>query len=180
MATNQELTNQLVALTDSNNKLAQRLDLAEAELVRQKSLVAAAQGHGGQGGGAGVFDKKRLYPKELKEHTVFRTWAERFIAWMAMDSRNVATGFERATKVKEFIEPPVDESQKAYSEAIYGHLRMLTEGHKKAAKIVANVRGDNGLECWRRLSRKFDPQNATVHANKLQSIILLGAQNRVK
>ena len=98
MASNQELTNQLVALTDANNALAKRLDLAEVELVRQKGLVTAGQGHGGQGGGSGVFDNKRLYPKELKEHTVFRTWAERFIAWIAMDSRNMATGFERAAK----------------------------------------------------------------------------------
>ena len=70
--------------------------------------------------------------------------------------------------------------QKAYSEAVYGHLRMLTEGHGNAAKIMANAGGDNGIECWRRLTRKFHPQNDAVQANKLQSTILFGIQSRAK
>ena len=61
--------------------------------------------------------------------------------------------------------------QLAYSKAIYGHLRFLTEGFRKAAKIVRLVKGDNGLEAWRKLVRKFDPQNAEVHAAQLEHIV---------
>ena len=35
MASNAELTAQMVALTDANNALVARIDAAEAELVRQ-------------------------------------------------------------------------------------------------------------------------------------------------
>ena len=75
MASMAELTAQLVALTDANNALAARVDLAENELVRQKNLVGAGPAHGEHGGGSGVFDEKRLYPKNPKEHTVFQMWA---------------------------------------------------------------------------------------------------------
>ena len=59
-------------------------------------------------------------------------------------------------------------------------MRALTEGYRKAAKIVRLVKGNNGLEAWRRLTRRFDPQNPEVHAAQLEQIIMFGSQNTVK
>ena len=70
--------------------------------------------------------------------------------------------------------------QAAYSKAICGHLCALTEGFGKAAKIVRLVTDENGLEAWRKLVRKFDPQNAEVHAAQLEHIVTLGTRNAVK
>jgi len=56
----------------------------------------------------------------------------------------------------------------------------LTEGFRKAAKIVRLAKGDNGLEAWRKLVRKFDPQNAEVHAAQLEHIVTFGTRNVVK
>ena len=56
-------------------------------------------------------------------------------------------------------------------DATYGHRRALTEGFRKASKIVRLVRHENGLEAWRKLVRKFDPQNAEVHAAQLENIV---------
>ena len=72
------------------------------------------------------------------------------------------------------------DEQLAYSRALYGHLRALTENHKKAAKIIRLVGDDNGIEAWRRLMRRFKPQNAEVHAAQLQNIIMFGSEHRVK
>ena len=73
--------------------------------------------------------------------------------------------FKRAVKQDDPLDvfglPPI---QTACSKAIYGHLRALTGGFRKAAKIVRLVKDDNGLEAWRELVRKFDPQNAEVRA----------------
>ena len=95
MASIADLTAQVVALTAEVQGLNARLVVAE-----QASAGAAQQqqqGTGG-GGGSGVFDKKPLYPKELKENTAFRSWAERFVSWISMDNDDVGKAFARAAK----------------------------------------------------------------------------------
>ena len=42
------------------------------------------------------------------------------------------------------------------------------------------MKGDNGLEAWRRLVRKIDPQNAEVFAAQLEQIITFGTRNAVR
>ena len=153
MASIGELTQQVVVLTDQVQTLNDRLVVAE-----QNATAAQTQGAVSRGSDSGVFDKKRLYLKELKDSMSFRSWSERFLAWIAMDNADIGQAFKKAGKQ----DVPLDVSglsgmQTAYSKAIYGHLRALTENFRKAAKIVRLVKDDNGLEAWRRLVRKFDP-----------------------
>ena len=101
MATLQELTAQVVALTAEVQSLTGRLTVAEQAASAQQ----AQGGTGGNGGGgAGVFDKKRLYPKELKETTSFRTWSERFIAWITMDNEDVGKAFAKAARQEKTLD----------------------------------------------------------------------------
>ena len=94
MASIAELTAQVVALTAEVQTLTTRWGVAE-----QAVATAGGQQQQGTGGGsAGVFDKKRLCPKELKDCTVFRTWAERFVSWVTMDNEEVGKAFERAAR----------------------------------------------------------------------------------
>ena len=94
-------------------------------------------------GDSGIFDKKKLYPKELKENTSFRTWSERFISWVSMDDADIGRAFLRAGKRDQPLDVSgLTEVQARYSSALYGHLRALTEGFRKAAKIVRLVKGD--------------------------------------
>jgi hypothetical protein len=135
----------------------------------------------GGGSDSGVFDKKRLHPKEFKETTSFRSWAERFIAWLAMDDDEVARAFLRAGKQEQPLDSSdLTEIQLKYSRAVYGHLRSLTENCRKAAKIVRLVKGENGLEAWRRLVKTYDPQSPEVHAAQLENIVNFGHCNLVK
>ena len=169
MASVAELTAQVVALTDQVQTLTMRVGAAEHHAIAPK-----------QSNDSGIFDKRKLYPKELKENTSFKSWSERFIAWVAMENSEIAQAFTRAGKQ----EQPLDTSgltpeQTAYSSALYGHLRALTEGYKKAAKLVRLVKDNNGLEAWRRLTRRFDPQNPEVHAAQLEQIIMFGSRNTV-
>ena len=81
-----------------------------------------------------MFDKKRLYPKEFKDSTSFRSWGERFIAWLAMDDDEVARAFTCAGKQEQPLETSdLTDLQLRYSKAVYGHLRSLTENYRKAA-----------------------------------------------
>ena len=174
-----EITQQVVSLTTEVATLTSRL--AAAEQAAQGSQKGFGKGGGGGHGGSGVFDKKRLYPKDLKDTTPFRSWADRFIAWIGMDNREIATAFARAAKQEGKLDlAGLTEEQVSYSRAIYGHLRALTEGFKRASKIVRLVKEDNGLEAWRRLVRRFDPQNPQVHAMQLQHLIMWGANHAVK
>ena len=134
-----------------------------------------------QGGDRGIFDKKKLYPREFKESASIRSWSERFLAWIAMDNEEIGQVFKRASKQ----EDPLDVSglaviQIAYSKAIYGHLRALTEGFRKAAKVVRHVKNERGLEAWRKFVHKFDPQKAEVYAAQLEHIVTFGTRSVVK
>ena len=175
MASVDELTAQVVSLTQELQVLKNRVDVTEQN-------VALQQGPPTRGGQEyGVFGKKHLYPKELRETTNFVNWSERFVAWLRMENDEIATAFGRAGKQ----EVPLDlsgltQQQIQYSQAIYGHLRALTEGHKKAAKIIRLVKSDNGLEAWRRLVRIFNPQNPEVHTLKLENIITYGSKHKVR
>ena len=88
MASIAELTTQVVALTDQVQTLTSRVIVAEQNVT----MSVARTG----GSDSGVFDKKRLYPKELKNNFSFRSWSERFIAWVAMDNDEFARAFSRA------------------------------------------------------------------------------------
>ena len=62
MASIQELTAQVVALTDQVQTLSNRLSVAQQNATLQTQM-------GTRGSDSGVLDKKRLYPKELKDST---------------------------------------------------------------------------------------------------------------
>ena len=165
-----ELTAQVVALTDQVQTLTMRVGAAEHHAVAPT-----------QSSDSGIFDKRKLYPKELKENTSFKTWSERFIALVAMENEEIAQAFHRAGKQEQLLDVSgLSPEQSAYSSALYGHLRALTEGFRKAAKIVRLVRGNNGLEAWRRLTRRFHPQSPEAHAAQLEHIIMFGSRNAVK
>ena len=60
-----------------------------------------------------------------------------------MDNEEIGQAFKRAGRQ----EDPLDVSgliviQAQYSKAIYGHLRALTEGFRKAAKVVRLVKDE--------------------------------------
>ena len=92
MASNAELTAQIVSLNDQIQTLNNRLSIAEQNALLQ------AQGGSKGGGDSGVFDKKRLYPKDLKDGSSFRSWSERFLAWVTMDNEEIGKAFLRAGK----------------------------------------------------------------------------------
>ena len=114
MASLAEVTQQVVVLIDQVQTLNDRLVVAE-----QNVTAAQAQAGMGRGSDSGIFDKKRLYPKELRDSTSFRSWSERFIAWITMDNAEVGQAFQRAGRQ----EDPLDVSslsvmQVSYSKAI--------------------------------------------------------------
>ena len=74
-ASNDELTAQIIILTDQIQTLNNRVSIAEQNATLQ------TQG-GSMGGDSGIFDKKKLYPKDLNDASSFRTWSERFLAWV--------------------------------------------------------------------------------------------------
>ena len=80
-ASNQELTEQGIALFNWMNS-------AEAEVIRQRTEIERLErlvvARGGDNGNSGVMDKKRLHPREFKKGGNFRRWSERFSEWIAL------------------------------------------------------------------------------------------------
>ena len=79
-----ELTARVVALTDQVQTLTMRIGAAEHHAIAPRA---------GQSSDSGIFDKRKLYPKELKESTSLKTWSERFIACVAMENEAIAQAF---------------------------------------------------------------------------------------
>ena len=75
-----EITAQLVVPTDQVQTLSSHLLIAE-----QNAILQAQSGMRG-GGDSGIFDMKKLYPRELKESGSFRSWSERVLARISMDN----------------------------------------------------------------------------------------------
>ena len=61
----QEFTAQVVALTDQVQTLSTHLQVAEQLATEQQRKAGGEE--------SGVFDQKRLYPKEIKGTTSFRS-----------------------------------------------------------------------------------------------------------
>ena len=103
------------------------------------------------------------------------------MAWLAMDNEEVARAFTCAGQQDQPLNTSgLSDLQASYSKVVYGHLRTLTENCKKAAKVVRLVTGESGLEAWRRLVRKYDPQNPEAHATQLEAIVSFGHRNAVR
>ena len=162
-----ELAAQPVVLIDQMQTLTARLLVAEQNVTLQEQT-------GMRGGDRGICDKQ-MYPRS------FRFWSDWFLAWITMDNEEIGMAFKRAGKQDDPLDmlglTPI---QTVYAKAIYGHLRALIEVLRKAAKSVRLVKDDNGLEVWRKLVRKFDPQNAEVYAAQLEHIVTFGTRNVVK
>ena len=97
MASIAELTVQVVASTDQVHTLMTRVAVAE-----QNVTMSALRTRGSKD--SGIFDKKRLYSKALKENTSFRSWSERFIAWVAVDNEEIARAFHRVVKQEQLFD----------------------------------------------------------------------------
>ena len=88
----------------------------------------------------------------------------------------LAKAFEKAGKQEESLAlADLNGTQQSYSKAVYSHLRSLTQGLKRAARLVRSVPKGNGFEAWRRLVRQFDPQNPEV-----QGLITYGVMHMAK
>ena len=131
MASNAELTAQIVSFHDQIITLNTRLSIAE-----QNALLQAQGGSKGGGGDSGVFDKKRLYPKDLQDGSSFRSWSERFLAWVTMDNEEIGKAFLRAGKQESALDVSgLTQIQASYSKAIYAHLRAPLKGFAKRRRL---------------------------------------------
>ena len=64
-----------------------------------------------------------------------------------------------------------DEEGNTVQRQLYALLVSITEG--EAATIVENAGEDNGVEAWRRLTKRFDPNNACRRRAILDMILAL-------
>ena len=115
----QEITAQLVVLTDQVQTLSTRLLVAEQNATLQQGMRG-----GGGGGDSSIFDKKKLYPRELKEAGSFRTWSERVLAWISMDNEEIGQAFKRAGKQEDPLDVPAAEFLQQ------SHLRPSPRAHR--------------------------------------------------
>ena len=175
----------------STSALREQLNTAVAQLNTLREQTGAEipklrqqLGAGPSAGGAGASAKSPIDIKGLGKPGMFdSTDARKFPHWKFKFKNFVCGVFEEAELALDWARAQeaaitadsITRELSAMSDAmsmskqVYTALAALTDG--EALSIVMNDPARNGLECWRRLNRRFDPQAAGRHKNAMSAIL---------
>ena len=169
MASLQELTQQIVNLSDSLNTAMQRIQVLEQ---RGSGTYSTGQGNFDETRAkGGIFDKQNMLPEKLVRQLDFREWSEEYLEYIEFQSEHLAELLTVARDSDRVITGTgEDEDTKLKAKALYKSLKrnvVLPE----AKAIVANVPDKNPFEAWRQLFGKYDPRNDAT-AQRMIDVIL--------
>ena len=174
-----------MCIRDSNTAASQITTLREqtgaeiSKLRTQLSAVSAAGGAGAASGGKSLIDIKGLGKPGMFDSAdprKFPHWKFKFQNFVCgvFEEAEQALDWARAQEAAITVESIQREltmlgDATSLSKQVYTALAALTDG--EALSIVMNDPARNGLECWRRLNRRFDPQTAGRHKNAMSAIL---------
>ena len=142
--------------------LTARIALAEAEVLRLRS----ARDDVAKSNKSGILDAMKIYPAKLTDMGRWRPWTERVVRWAKMQSPELAAALMAALKARD---TPVAHSCAEESTYFWAHLEdWIVDA--EAASIVRLVRDDDGVEAFRQLNNRFDPQTALTKSHRLKQI----------
>lgn len=167
---------------------AQRADLIhlrDQALVQEGRLQAAVAAAAPGGGGRTLVDtrgigKPSVFDSDMKK---WKTWSFKYTNFATAVYAKIGVLLDWAIEQQD----PIDDLLLAdlpggitadmavdLSQQIYTSVAQLVDG--EALAIVQNVIKGRGLEAWRRLSRRFDPQTAGRRRNIMGQILYPGQQ----
>ena len=167
---------------------AQRADLItlrDQALVQEGRLQAAVAAAAPGGGGRTLVDtrgigKPSVFDSDMKK---WKTWSFKYTNFATAVYAKIGVLLDWAIEQQD----PIDDLMLAdlpggitadmavdLSQQIYTSVAQLVDG--EALAIVQNVIKGRGLEAWRRLSRRFDPQTAGRRRNIMGQILYPGQQ----
>ena len=152
--------------------LTARIALAEAEVLRLRS----ARDDVAKSSKSGILDARKIYPIKLTDMGRWRPWTERVVRWAKMQSPELAAALSAALKARD---TPVVHSCTEESTYFWAHLEdWIVDA--EASSIVRLVRDDDGIEAFRQLNNRFDPQTALTKSHRLKQIQKFTDKNRAK
>ena len=93
---------------------------------------------------------------------------EDFVRWIRAEDPELARAFE---KVADREKPqPVPENLAKDVRFMWLHLKKLM-GDSESKAIVRTTAGDNGLESWRLLTKRYAPKTSQVRTRRLRRIV---------
>jgi hypothetical protein len=149
-----------------------RIALAESEVLRLRSRGEDTA----KSGKSGILDARKIYPIKLTDMGCWRPWTERVVRWAKMQSPELAAALLAALKSRD---TPVTHSCAEESTYFWAHLEDWIHD-PEAASIVRLVRDDDGVEAFRQLNNRFDPQTALTKSYRLKQIQKFTDNNRAK
>jgi len=125
---------------------------------------------------SGIMDARKIYPAYLKDMGRWRPWTERVLRWARMQSADLHAALPQALKSHS---APVSHDCSDELVLFWAHLEDRIK-EPEAAGIVKMVRGDDGVEAFRQLNNRFDPQTALTKSHRLKAIQKFPGKNGVK
>ena len=121
-------------------------------------------------------DARKIYLPDLQDIGRWRPWTERVLRWARMQSSELHAALQQALKSRSV---PVTHECGDESVFFWAHLEDWIK-ELEAAGIVKMVRGDDGMEDFRRLNDLFDSQTARTKSHRLKAIQKFSGKNGVK
>ena len=110
---------------------------------------------------------KAVCPEKLVPgKDISKTWSEDVERWAKAKELQLQVILPTAAAQKETVAMPSDGIEDDIGFA-YGHLKKLM-GDKEYKGIVQNFRGDNALEAYRMLHRRYNPQTAVARSKHIR------------
>jgi hypothetical protein len=99
----------------------------------------------------------------------WRDWSFQFQAWVTLLDGRFATALPAAADRADELKPETGDEQRKLSSNLYFILVMLCAG--SALAEIRSVPVGQGLEAWRRLSRRFEPRTRNHILTMLTSVL---------
>ena len=179
-----DMARQLISM---ETNMRGRLELAEREIMNLRTqLEAGQQGGKGKGEGKGDYDDRRfvksglkdftkIYPEKFTKSEGWKVFEDEVLRWIGVEDEVLQATLKSVTAQA----APVTHQHGRDAVFLYAHLRGWVL-ESEARQIIKTVKTSDGVEAWRQLARRFDPQTALTKAARLDSITGFAKKNSAK
>ena len=165
----EEVTAQVVALGDEIQQLKLENTTLQSRVIELSGRLDRTTENKGAGQKSALRDFKHLYPEKFNPtKDSFVSWGEDFIRWIRAEDNDLADALVATADAEkpQPVPPPLAKDVRF----MWLHLKKLM-GDTESKAIVRTTAGDNGLESWRLLTKRYAPKTSQVRTRRLRKIV---------
>ena len=124
---------------------------------------------------SGLKDFSKIYPKPFTKVVQWKTFEDDVLRCVGVGDPSMAASMRAAVKKK----VPHSHTHGRDATFLYAHVRGWVP-EADGAKIVYHIDDNDGIECWKKLARRFNPQTALTKGARLRGITPFAEKHTAK